>query len=63
MKIIDVIVNEKPESCGDCSLMFCRNNQYICSVLPTEKYEIVGNPYAMTYRRSDCPLSACIEPN
>lgn len=63
MKIIDIIVNEKPASCGECLLMICRNEQYICSVLPAEKYEIVGNPYAMTYRRSDCPLSMCIEPN
>lgn len=57
MKIIKVIVDEIPKSCGDCILMQYVNDSYpVCCGLPKEISEITGNPYDMKYRRSDCPL-------
>lgn len=57
MEIKKVIVDKIPESCGKCQLM-----QYICdspkcvAIADENKWDIAGNPYDMTYRRSDCPL-------
>lgn len=57
-KIIKVVVDEMPESCGDCPLMHWKSDHGspACFALPEEVNEITGDPYDMTYRRSDCPL-------
>lgn len=56
-KVIEVIVNLIPKSCGDCPLMVYLYDSFpVCMGLPQETFEITGNPYEMTYRRSDCPL-------
>lgn len=58
MKIINVIVDEIPKSCGCCGLMRYTNNDIPrCCVLAEDINEIVGNPLDMKYRRSDCPLT------
>lgn len=57
-KVIEVIVNLIPKSCGDCPLMKYKSyyGSASCVALPYEINDITGNPYEMTYRRSDCPL-------
>ena len=50
-----VILNKMPLSCGECPLMQYIDDQAVCVGLPQEHWELYGNPYAMTYRRSDCP--------
>lgn len=58
MLILEVIVDEIPESCGDCPLMEYVNDSPVCCGLRRHDYnaELAGNPYDMDYRRSDCPL-------
>ena len=58
MKIYSVHVDEIPEGCGGCALMGYVNDDYpVCyGITDTDRREIVGNPYDMKYRRSDCPL-------
>ena len=58
MIVQKVIVDEIPESCGDCFLMQYIKDQPICCALVRDDYraELAGNPYDMDYRRSDCPL-------
>ena len=59
MIVKKVIVDETPESCGECSLMqYINNDTPICCALVRGDYraELAGNPYDMDYRRSDCPL-------
>ena len=62
MKVLNIIVDEIPESCGDCCFMdYVNNSQPVCYGIPDhEKREITGNPYNMTYRRSDCPLEKAV---
>lgn len=55
--VISVEVNRIPQNCGECPLMsYERYDDAVCTALPRDKREIAGNPYDMTYRRSDCPL-------
>lgn len=58
MIVFKVIVDEIPESCGDCFLMQYIKDTPICCALtrPDYRAELAGNPYDMDYRRSDCPL-------
>lgn len=56
IEIREVIVNKIPDSCGKCPLMQWINDTSVCVVLPSEYWEITGNPYDMCYRRSDCKL-------
>lgn len=58
MIVQKIIVDEIPESCGDCSLMRYINDNPVCCALarPDYRAELAGNPYDMDYRRSDCPL-------
>lgn len=58
MIVLKVIVDEIPESCGECSLMQYINDNPVCCALarPNYRAELAGNPYDMDYRRSDCPL-------
>lgn len=57
MNVLEIIVDEIPESCGKCCLMrYINNDVPICFGIPDGKNEITGNPYNMNYRRSDCPL-------
>lgn len=52
-----VCVNRLPDYCGECPLMRQHNGvDAECTVVDPLKSDIVGNPYDMTYRRSDCPL-------
>ena len=56
MKLIRAVFDEIPQNCGECPLMvYLHDTQPVCMGLPQEVYEIEGNPYAMKYRRSDCP--------
>lgn len=58
MTIKKIIVDEIPESCGDCCLMAYKNNSYpVCYGISDEaKRKLAENPFDMCYRRSDCPL-------
>lgn len=56
MKIKEVLVDKIPDNCGECCLLVDAINEYICPVVPKEISRIIGSPYDMTYRRSDCPL-------
>ncbi len=58
MVVHKVIVDEIPIGCGRCSFMQYINDTPMCCALAKNDYraEIVGNPYDMDYRRSDCPL-------
>lgn len=53
-----VFVNRMPDSCGECPMMVYHDcyGPY-CAVLPKKINSITGNPYEMTYRRSDCPCA------
>lgn len=62
MKVLRVIVDEIPTNCGECVLMqYINDSPKCCGIQNTDdnKYhnDIAGNPYDMTYRRSDCPLA------
>lgn len=56
MTVKKIIVDEIPKNCGDCIFMryVCYDPE--CCALHDDIGKIEGNPYAMTYRRSDCPL-------
>lgn len=58
MKIKEIVVDKIPENCGDCLLMryLSYDGSPHCTGIDYRKSEILGNPYAMKYRRSDCPL-------
>lgn len=56
IEIRKIIVNKVPEGCGDCPLMQYLHDSPVCVAQPPEVWEITGNPYDMTYRRSDCKL-------
>lgn len=56
IRIKKAFVNDMPSCCGECPLMIYTYDTPICTALPEEVREIQGNPYAMTYRRSDCVL-------
>lgn len=49
-----VCVNRLPDFCGECPLLDMTYNS--CLGINKDKNGIEGNPSAMTYRRSDCPL-------
>lgn len=53
---LQIITDEMPSNCGDCMLMQYIADEPKCCGLDAEKNAITGNPYSMTYRRSDCPL-------
>ncbi len=59
MKICKVFVDRIPENCGQCVLMGYINDEHpVCYGIANPVIrEIVGNPYDMKYRRSDCPLA------
>ena len=55
-EILKVVFDEIPKTCGNCPLMFyLHDTTPVCTAVPQEVFEIEGNPYAMKYRRSDCP--------
>ena len=57
MNIDYIVVDEIPDNCGECVLMDYINDHACCLGIAGEKIrELAGNPYTMTYRRSDCPL-------
>lgn len=63
MKIIKVLVDEIPLSCGECPLCVSGESGSFCACLPKEEITDKGkicnyieNPYSMYYRRSDCKL-------
>ena len=57
MTIKKILVDEVPQGCGDCCLFgLVSDSYYICYAVQREVAEIVGDPYSMKYRRSDCPL-------
>lgn len=58
MTVLKVIVDEVPESCGDCG--FCTRYKDMtgrgyCMALPEERNDVCTEYYAK-YRRHDCPL-------
>ena len=57
IEIRKIIVNKLPEGCRDCPFMqYLHYTQPVCIAIPQEYRELTGNPYEMTYRRSDCKL-------
>ena len=54
VRIRYVCVNRLPDCCGECPILNRQNNT--CAVIEPYKSRIIGDPNAMTYRRSDCPL-------
>lgn len=60
MEIYKVLVDKIPQNCGECALMGYISDDYpVChGITDHEIREIIGNPYDMKYRRSDCPLEA-----
>lgn len=57
MKIVKVIVDDIPTTCGDCDLLYYTDGAYYCPVICGERQsKIVCDPVQAEYRRSDCPL-------
>ena len=51
-----IIVNRLPKNCGECPLMQCIGGDHVCCAIPKYTWSLAGNPYDMTYRRSDCKM-------
>ena len=59
IKVLEVLLNEMPQNCGECPLMYyVHDTTPVCHALPEDVREITGNPYDMKYCRSDCPAVA-----
>ena len=58
MQIKEIVVDEIPKSCGECVLMryLSYDDSAHCAGIDGDHSLLIGNPYSMTYRRSDCPL-------
>lgn len=56
VEVRQIFVNRLPDNCGECPLMQYINDSPVCCALPESVWDLTGNPYDMTYRRSDCKM-------
>jgi hypothetical protein len=57
MEIKRIIVDQVPKSCAACTLLEVYGDSAKCFGVNENRY-LTGNPFEMTYRRSDCLLVA-----